>query len=418
MADGPGGSPLSLKTLRCAVAVASAGSTARAAALINTSPSSITRFIQILEARLGVPLFERHAWGMVATAAGSIVVARASRALEQLEHGAREAGAAGSLGGAPQDVRPSRLARLVGERLLLVLIAVAETGSITRAARRLRLSQPAVSQSVRALEHLADASLVERTSRGVRLTEAGEILLLRVKRMLMELRVAQEEVASMHGELHGRVVIASLPYSSVDLVPEAVTRFLGRYPQARIAVVDGTYDTLIDQLRNADIDIIVSTLRPAAIDDIEQETLFHDTLSVVCRAGHPCTRMACPTLRDMAGAPWVVPLPNTMTRASFEAAFQSEGIALPPVRLEVHNPMAVRSILLTSDYLALLSPHQIRADIASGQLAVLPIALRGTQRTIGLTLRRDGSPSPGVKALREALRLAAGALEKSLATGL
>jgi len=90
---------------------------------------------------------------------------------------------------------------------------------------------------------------------------------------------------------------------------------------------------------------------------------------------------------------------------------------LPSVRLEVHNPMAVRSILLTSDYLALLSPHQIRADSASGQLAVLPIALRGTQRTIGLTLRRDGSPSPGVKALREELRLAAGAPAKSLATG-
>jgi LysR family transcriptional regulator of gallate degradation len=407
MVDDPGGLPLSLKTLRSAVALASEGSTARAAAIINTSPTSITRSIQILEARLGVPLFGRHARGMVATAAGSIIVARASRAFGHLELGAREAVAAGGHGEAPHDARLSRLARLVSERLLFVLVAVAETGSLTQAAERLRLSQPAVSQAIRDLEHLAGASLVERTSRGVRLTEAGEILLLRVRHMLMELRVAEEEVASMRGTLHGRVVIASLPYSSVDLVPEAVTRFLAQHPQIMVTVIDGTYDTLIDRLRNADIDFIVGTLRPAAFDDIEQEALFDDTLSVACRAGHPCTRTAPLALRDVAAGPWVVPLPNTVTRASFEAAFQSEDIGLPPARLEMHNPMAVRSILLASDYLALLSPHQIRAETASGQLAVLPIVLRGTQRTIGLTSRRDASPSPGVEALRQALRAAA-----------
>ncbi|WP_020651391.1 LysR family transcriptional regulator [Massilia niastensis] len=419
--DAEQGLLFSLKALRSAIAVVSHGSTARAAVAINKSATAITRNIQMLEATLGLPLFERHTRGMVPTAAGRIVVARATRALDQLELGAqevRELAASGEEAREARDTRPSRLARMVNERLLFVLIAVTETGSATQAAERLQLSQPAVSQSLRDLEHLVGASLVERTSRGVRLTEAGEILLRRIKLTLMELRVAEEEIASIQGVLHGRVTVASLPYASVDLVPQAVTQFLGLHPHINVAVIDGTYDFLIDQLRNADIDMIVSTLRPSVADDLEQEALFDDTLCVVCRAGHPYSTMERLALRDVVDARWVVPLPNTGTRTSFEAAFRSEDLDLPPVRLEVHNPMAVRSILLKSDYLALLCTHQVRSELAAGQLTVLPIALRGTERRIGLTLRRDGSPSPGVKALREELRLTARALERESAVPL
>lgn len=407
------GLPFSLRTLRSAIAVMTHGSTARAAVAINKSATAITRSIQTLEATLGLPLFERHTRGMVPTAAGRIIVARATRAFDQLDLGARELREAIAPGEASQDERQSRLARMVSERLLFVLIAVTETGSATQAAERLNLSQPAVSQAIRDLEHLANAPLLERTSRGVRLTEAGDILLHRIKLALMELRVAGEEIASIHGVLHGRVTVASLPYASVDLVPQAITQFLSLHPKIKVTVIDGTFYSVIDQLRNADVDIIVSTLRPSAFEDIEQETLFDDTLSVVCRTGHPFAQMEGLTLRDVVDAKWVVPLPNTGMRTSFEAAFRSENIDVPSVRLEVHNPMVVRSILVRSDYLALICTDQVRSEIATGQLVVLPIALQETRRTIGLTLRREGSPSPGVKALREELHLAAKGIERT-----
>jgi LysR family transcriptional regulator of gallate degradation len=410
--------PFSLKTLRSAIAVASTGSTARAAVAINKSATAITRSVQTLEASLGQPLFERHTRGMVPTAAGRIIVARATRAFDHLELGAREVLEVSASGEVARDTRPSRLTRMVNERLLFVLIAVRETGSATQAAERLHLSQPAVSQAIRDLEHLVGSSLVERTSRGVRLTEPGEILLRRIKLAFMELRVAGEEIASIHGVLHGRVTVAAMPYSSVDLVPRAVTQFLSLHPQIKVTVIDGTYDSLNHALRNADIDIIVSTVRPSSFHDIEQETLFDDTLAIVCRAGHPFSKMDRLELRDVRHASWIVPLPNTGMRAAFEAAFLSENIDLPAVRLEAHNPMAVRSILLMSDHLALVCPHQVRSEIANGQLTVLPIALKGTQRAIGMALRSEGSPSPGVKALREELRVAARAMERESATSL
>jgi LysR family transcriptional regulator of gallate degradation len=398
--------PLSLpfKALRSAMAVATHGSAARAAAMVNKSPTTVTRNIQALEAVLGLPLFERRTRGMALTAAGRMVVARARRAFDQLELGAREA----HLGSAADDAaRDTRLTRLVNARLLFVLIAVAETGSEGRAAERLNLSQPAVSQAIRDIEHLASTQLVERTSRGVYLTEAGELLLRRVKLALTELRVAEEEVASLQGMLRGHVTIASLPFSSVELVPQAVTKFLGQNPELKVTIVDGTYDSLVHQLRSADVDMIVGTLRSPVFDDIAQEALLEDSLSVVCRTDHPYARMGPIALRDVVHGPWVVPLLDTVTRSSFEEAFRAENIDMPAIRLEVHNPMVVRSILLKSDYLALLSPLQVRSEIMAGQLTVLPIALKGTQRRIGLTLRDDASPSPGMKALLHALRTAA-----------
>lgn len=398
--------PLSLpfKALRSAVAVATHGSAARAAAVVNKSPTTVTRNIQALEAALGLPLFERRTRGMALTAAGRIVVARARRAFDQLELGAREARHVVAHGDATRD---TRLTRLVNARLLFVLIAVAETGSEGRAAERLNLSQPAVSQAIRDIEHLAGTQLVERTSRGVHLTESGELLLRRIKLALTELRVAEEEVASIQGLLRGHVTIASLPFSSVELVPQAVTKFLSQNPELKVTIVDGTYDSLMHQLRSADVDMIVGTLRASVFDDIEQEALFDDTLSVVCRVGHPFTKLGAIELRDVVRAPWVVPLLDTVTRSSFEEAFRTENIEMPPIRLEVHNPMVVRSILLKSDHLALLSPLQVRSEIVAGQLTVLPITLQGTQRRIGLTLRADASPSPGMKALLQELRIAA-----------
>jgi LysR family transcriptional regulator of gallate degradation len=227
------GLPFSLKALRSAIAVVSHGSTARAAAAVNKSATAITRSIQILEAALGLPLFERHTRGMVPTAAGRIMVARAIRAFDQLELGAQEVRDAAGAGEAAREARSSRLTRMVTERLLFVLLAVAETGSATQAAERLQLSQPAVSQAIRDLEHLVGSALVERTSRGVRLTETGEILLRRIKLAFVELRVAAEEIASIQGVLQGRVTVAALPYASADLVPTAITQFLSRHPRSR-----------------------------------------------------------------------------------------------------------------------------------------------------------------------------------------
>ena len=388
------GLPFQFRRLRCAAAVATHGSAARAAEALHQSQPSVTRAIQELEEGLGLPLFERGARGMAPTPAGRLVVARARRAFEQLEQGSQEAVHLASTAGSVRQAR-TRLVGMVNARLLLVLIAVAETGSEGRAGSRMGLSQPSISQSLRDLEHLAGAQLLLRTSRGARLTEAGEALVRRAKLALAELRVAEEEVASFQGLVVGRVVVGALPLSSTALIPNAVIRLLGLHPELRVTIVDGTYDSLMQQLRSAEIDVIVGALRDAVPDDVDQEVLFDDALTVASRAGHPLASRRGLRLADLIDRAWLIPLPETPARRAFDEAFQREGLDLPTVRLQVNSPTVVRSILLGSDYLAFLSPLQWRDAIASGQLVTFDVRLERTTRKIGLTVRGAGAPAPG-----------------------
>ncbi len=381
--------PAPLRAWRAVAAVAEFGSAAGAAAALHLSASAVTRAVQQAEAAAGLPLFERGARGMVCTRAGDIAAARVKRALAELR-----------LGPAPA------LAPRATDAMLAAFVAVAGQGSEAAAAAQLGLTQPAVHGALRQLEHAAKLRLLERSRRGTRLTEAGEALRPRVHRALAELRVAGDELAALRGESAGRVALGALPMAADVLVPQALARLYAALPSLQVTVVDGTYEALLAQLRHGEVDVVVGPLRGnAAASDVAEERLFVDRLLPVARAGHPLLARRRLRLADLARQRWIGPLPGTPARAAFERAFA--GGTPPPVVLQANAPAVVRSMLLAGDHLALVSPLQIQAELRSGLLAVLPLALKGTEREIGLTLRRDGAPSTACTALLDALRAVA-----------
>jgi LysR family transcriptional regulator, regulator for genes of the gallate degradation pathway len=105
--------------------------------------------------------------------------------------------------------------------------------------------------------------------------------------------------------------------------------------------------------------------------------------------------------------PWIGPLPGTPARAAFERAFAAAGLTPPEVGLQVNSPSVVRAMLLASDQVALVSPLQIRAELAAGVLTLLPVPVTGTERAIGITQRHGGLPSPACNALVRELRAVA-----------
>lgn len=382
--------PAPLRALRAVAAVAEAGSAAGAAAALHQSASAVTRAVQQAEAAAGLPLFERAARGMVCTRAGQIVAERVRRALAELRQGPAPA-----------------LAPRATDPMLAAFLAVAAQGSEAAAAAQLGCSQPAVHAALRQLEHAAKLRLLQRSRRGTRLTEAGEALRPCVYRARAELRIAADELAALRGESAGRVALGALPMAADVLVPQALARLFERAPSLQVTVVDGTYEALLAQLRHGEVDVVVGPLRgAAAAPDVTEERLFVDRLLPVARAGHPLLARGRRLRRaDVARWPWIGPLPGTPARAAFERAFA--GATPPPVLLQANAPAVVRSMLLAGDQLALLSPLQIQAELRSGLLAMLPLALPGTEREIGLTLRRDGAPSSACTALLEALRAVA-----------
>jgi LysR family transcriptional regulator of gallate degradation len=342
------------------------------------------------------------------TPAGECVHRRVERALGQLHSAGLEIlkmTGATRHGAAPQE----RLSTSVTEQMLDALVAIAQGGSECAAAALLRLSQPALNRNLHQLEHLVGATLFMRSCHGTRLTEIGALLLLHAKLALAEIRVAGEELAWMRGRLDGHIVIGALPLSSGHLVPLAVERTLRQHPGLGISIVDGTYETLSHGLRCADVNVIVGALRPEQNEPYAtHEALFDDTLIVVVRADHPVLRRSdVHNLRDLADQAWLVPLAGTPSRGAFQQAFRAAGVAPPRIQLEVNSPSIVRGLLLSGDRLALLSPRQVQQELRQGILAVVPVEVTQTRRTIGIATLRSSEPSPGLIALIDSLRMLA-----------
>lgn len=384
-----------LRLLRVVATVAEHGSASGAALALHQSASAVTRAVQQAEALLGLALFERGARGMVATPAGAVLVERVRRALGELRRWQRPA-----------------FAQRATEGMLDTLSALAETRSEGAAAERLGVTQPAVHAALRRLEHAAGARLFQRSRRGTRLTDAGETMLRCARLAAAELRSAHDELSPFRGLSLGRVTVGALPISSDTLVPQALSRLYAAEPGVLVTVLDGTYEALTHALRHGDIDIVVGPLRGArCCADVAEEVLFVDSLLPVVRSGHPLARRRPKTLRALRAWPWIGPLPGSPAHAAFERAFEAEGVPTPPIALQAFSAPIIRSVLMSSDHIAMVSPMQIGAELAAGTLTLLPVPVRGTERAIGIAQRRGGVASPACRALLRELRAVAAAAE-------
>ena len=397
---------LEIKNLRAACAVAQAGSTAAAARQLHLSQSAVARAVLALESGLGMALFDRAGRGMTPTEAAQTLLRRGLRALQRLaavDAGPRRPGAETATAW-----WHSRLATGASHRHLQVLVSLAQTRSETRSAADLGISQPAVHQVLAQLEHMSAAPLFLRARTGLRLTEAGDGALQAAKLALSELRQADEELAAQRGAAGGRLVIGTLPFSTAQLLPAALDRALGAMPGLAVTIIDGTYDSLVHQLRHAEVDLIVGALRPLPPgDDIQQEALFLDPLAVVARADHPLARQRRPSWLALSRAQWVMPMPHTPAQAAFEQAFKAAGVPVPDNPLRVNSALMMQALLARSDRLAMMSARQLQREIRAGLLVQLPVAVHHEPRTIGVIRRADHLPAPGAQRLLDALRAVA-----------
>jgi LysR family transcriptional regulator, regulator for genes of the gallate degradation pathway len=382
----------SLRQLRAALAVAERGSIVRAAASLHRSPPVVTRAVIELEQQMNLDLFERSRQGIRPTEAGRIALSRMELALNQLRLAEQEA--------APG----SHFAQKASFQQLSILIAVIEHTTQTQAAEVLRLSQPAVTRALRELENTVQSPLFLRMARGMIATDKGETIYRRSKLALAEISAIGEDVAAHLGRIRGRVVIGALPLASTLLVPRAINALLQQHDGLQVTVVDGSYVSLLTALQRGDLDLIVGAIRGSS-SDLVQDPLFEDRLMVVARAGHPLAGRTGVTLNDLRQHPWVVQRAGTPVRACFERVFLHDGLDLPERPVEAGSPLTIRTLLLESNRLSLVSPHHMHHELQAGDLCVLDIDVTDdTARTIGVTRRADTAPTTAVNAFVAKLR--------------
>src|SRR5919106_4340491 len=178
---------------------------------------------------------------------------------------------------------------------LRVLKEVAERGSFSAAADALSYTQPAVSQQIAALEKRAGSVLVDRTSRGVRLTEAGAALVDHAEVVLARLAAAEAELEAMAGIRGGRVRLASFPTARPSGLPPAVALFTRRHPEVELSFVEREPEHAAQMLRAAELEVALvfeygDYNQPELerfYEGIELHRLVDDPMYLALPLGHP-----------------------------------------------------------------------------------------------------------------------------------
>lgn len=386
----------SLMHVRAFVRVADYGSVSKASEALFRAQSVVTRSISELEARLGVLLFERHANGMRLTDYGTRLLPRARRVLAELDS-------------VPHLLNSTDKARteplyLFQARRLQVFVKLCETHHMQTVASLLGLSQPAISSTLKVLESGCGHTLFERTPRGLLPTRASLDILFPVRRALNELRHIDTDISALQGTLQGVVQVGALPLGRTRILPEAIVRLMAEHPGIQVITNESPFDLLATELRAGDVDFIFGALRSTAYaSDLSGEALLTEEMVVLARRGHPLYSKST-VQAELADAQWVLPRAGSPARHMLDDCFTAFGIAPPRPMVESGDMAIIRGLLLRSDMLAAVSAHQLEAEIASGELCILPLELRHTSRAIGLTSRTASLHSPVAKALMDVIR--------------
>ncbi|MDF0601892.1 LysR family transcriptional regulator [Psychromarinibacter sp. C21-152] len=377
-----------------------AGSVSVAAGRCHLSQPAATQAIAGLERDLGVPLLIRRARTLAPTPAGALFARRVRTALDHLAQGARAALKTGR-----STARKEGFDRLVTAAQLRALIAIANAGSFTVAARTLGVSQPTIHRAARTLEALSGLTLFTATPVGVELTAAAQAFTRGAKLAQAEIRQGTDEIAHSQGAGAGSFTIGSLPLARTTILPRAVNALVGTDPGMQIRVVDGRYPQLLRALREGDLDCLIGALRdPSPAEDIVQEPLFDDALALVAHPSHPLFSYRAPSVEDTLAYPWVAPPRDTPAGGYLFETLRIQERPATPVRVVSSSLVFLRGLLAQGPYVSIISRHQIAEEEKRGDIAPLPIPLEGGARTIGLTYRDGWRPTEGQARFIELLR--------------
>lgn len=289
---------------------------------------------------------------------------------------------------------------------LRVFLEVARQESFTVAARTLGWTQSAVSRQISSLEGaLGGAPLFDRLPRGVRLTEAGRLLLPYAETVTGALHGAARELAALRAAGGGRLRFGAFPTADAALIPLALGAFRGRHPHVRVSREEGLTPTLLDRLAGGHLDLaVVSTTGGAPLASYELHHLLDESLYVAVPAGHPLAGAGPVRLGRLADADWISGSPRpegTLLDAALRQGFR------PRIAHVVGEWTAKQGYVAAGLGVTLvpaLAAESVRQDVV-----LLPVLDEGAPaRAVYAAVARGRSLSPAGEAFVGALREAAG----------
>lgn len=299
-------------------------------------------------------------------------------------------------------------------RQLLMLRTVAECGALARAAELLHMSQPAVSKTIRELEDSLGERLFDRTAKGVVPTLFGQHVIRYANSLHAEIKRAAEDLTALRDGSSGRLTIGSYMVALPFLLPRALDIFYRGGDTARVSVIDGDKDKLLNGLRSGEIDIVVGRMAdPAEATEIRQVPLYFEPIVLVAGRHNPLATKPDLDAQDLAQQEWVMPHASSVARRPIHLFFIRQGLELPQRVIETVSFPLIRALLMQRNTVAALPWQIVRTDIEQGSLVRLPLEMDYPALPVGIITLASDSPSPTVLRAIESLREAANELYHS-----
>ena len=376
----------SFRRLRAFEAAALASSLSAAAQALRLSQPALTHSIAQLEAGLGARLFERTPEGAFLNDAGRVFHRRSERFFLQVRHAL-----CGSNGLGLDDPVIDQQASKLASAQVRSLLAIWRAGSFRAAARVLGVSDPSLQRPARELEQLIGAALYRRSALGLTVNEAGAELARRLALAIGEIRAGAEELnAGPTSRTSLRVGVLALAPRS--LLAKAADAVLADNGTQSIEVVEGPYTQIVRDLHDGALDLLFGALRaPPPFDELIEEQLFEDPYTIVCRRGHPLTRLDQANAADLAQFSWVHPTADLPRRAVLDK-ITADWDLNHNINFETNCLATITALLSASNRLSILSLRHIEIDQRLERVNHPPI--QHEPRHVGMTIRKNWLPTP------------------------
>ena len=262
-------------------------------------------------------------------------------------------------------------------RQLASFHTVARLGSVSSAADELHLTQPAVSIQIAALEESARTPLLQRNGRGIRLTEAGELLDGYARRILELWREAGEEMATLQGVFAGTLRIGAITTAEYLLPPLLVT-FANEHPKVKLKLQVGNRDEIVRMLATQEIDLAIMGRPPVELKTDSTAFAKHP-MAFLAAPGHLLMKGARPTMAALSETRMLVRERGSGTRATIERLFKDAQL---PLRIgsELSSNEAIKQMCAAGFGVAFLSMHTCVLELNAGVLQLLPMANNPIER--------------------------------------
>jgi DNA-binding transcriptional LysR family regulator len=285
---------------------------------------------------------------------------------------------------------------------LEAFVQVANQRSFSRAAEALFLTQPTISEHVRALEDELGVQLLDRLGRGATPTRAGQLLLGYAHRMLALSREAHQALDRFQGRMSGELVVGGSTIPGEYVLPALIGQFKAKYPDILISLLIGSTRQVADWLEEGRVELGVVGARPAS-RALEAKELMPDELVVVVPSTHAWATRRTATVADLQKEPMIVRERGSGSREAIEHALHEAGLSLASLRIagEMGSTQAVKQAVRAGVGIALISKRAVEDECRAGLLACVKIKDLRIARAFHLITHRDRTRSPLAQAFVE-----------------